>query len=81
MGPMNSTLLDELLTEQKLRDLRAEFERHHLAAAAPTSPGPGLRSALASILVRWGLRLDPAAGERLVALDLAPVTPKGGHRS
>ena len=80
MGPINSTLL-ELLTEQKLRDLRAEFDQLHLAAAAPAPSGSNLRGALASSLVRWGLRLDPAAGERLVALDLAPVTPKGGHRS
>ena len=77
MGSMNSTLLDELLTEQKLRDLQAEFDQLHLAAAAPAPSGSNLRGALASTLVRWGLRLDPAAGERVRALDLAAVAAEG----
>ena len=80
MGAFNATML-ELLTEQKLRELHAEFERLHQAADAPMLQGAGLRGAVASTLVRWGLRLDPAAGERLGVLDLAPVASKGGRRS
>ena len=80
MGPLNDTLL-ELLAEQRLRDLQDEFDRLHLAALAPTPPGAGVRGALASALVRWGLRLDPGAGERLAGLGLVPVTSKGGQRS
>ena len=63
----------ELLSEQRLRERRTESERLHLVTIAGEA-GRGrfsLRRALASTLVRWGLHLDPTAGERQGALDLA----------
>ncbi len=61
----------ELLSEQRLREQRAAFGRLHLADEAAVRRRFSLRRALASTLVRWGLRLDPTAGERQPALDLA----------
>ncbi len=63
-------LLD-LVTEQRLQERRAEFERLQLAAVAGGGQRFSMRRALASTLVRWGLHLDPTAGERQGALDLA----------
>ena len=62
-----------LLTEQRMQEQRTEFERLHMAdgAAANGRVRFSLRRALAATLVRWGLRLDPTAGERQPALDLA----------
>ncbi len=66
MDMWQSTIV-ELLTEQRMRERRDEVERLHLAAiAGGAGRGRGsLRQGLASTLVRWGLRLDPTASERL----------------
>ena len=64
MDPLNWTIVT-ILTDERLRGQRAEFQRLHPKAGEPDEPRSGIRSALASTFVRWGLRLDPAAGERL----------------
>ncbi len=56
-----------LLIEQRLRDLADERERWLLEREARADGHAGLRVALAATLVRWGLRLDPTAGERAAA--------------
>ncbi len=59
----------ELLTEQRIR------ERHNGAAVrlpvARREDRSSVKSALATFLVRLGLRLDPAAGEGLGAIDFS----------
>jgi hypothetical protein len=47
---------------------------------APTRPSL-LRRTLASSLVRLGLRLDPAVGEGLGALELPLVATEGGVKA
>ena len=64
MDPLNWTIV-ALLTEERLRGHRAEFQRPHPEVSASPARRPSIRSALASTFVRWGLRLDPGAGERL----------------
>jgi hypothetical protein len=61
-------LITEILLQQRTRELAA---RPH---ALPERHGrAGLRRSLASAIVRLGLRLDPAAGERLAgAFAFAP---------
>ncbi len=72
MDMWQSTIV-ELLTEQRMRERRDEVARQHLAAIVGEAGRErgSLRRGLASTLVRWGLRLDPTASERLPALDLA----------
>lgn len=52
-----------------------------LPQVQPVPPGPErstrIRSVLAALLVRAGLRLDPAAAEGLRALKLSPVSGEG----
>ncbi len=55
-------LIAEILVQQRARELDAQPRE------LPERPGrAGLRRTLASAIVRLGLRLDPAAGERLAA--------------
>jgi len=61
-------LIAELLVEQRARELAAPRTRVEPEPAG----GGGVRRALASAFVRLGLRLDPAAGERLSGLALSP---------
>jgi len=59
MDPYN-WLVAEILVQQRARELAAH------PRGLPERPGrAGLRRTLASAMVRLGLRLDPAAGERL----------------
>ena len=58
MYPYN-WLFAEILVQQRAHELAAR------PRALPARPGAGLRGTLASAIVRLGLRLDPAAGERL----------------
>ena len=71
-------LVIELLAQQ-----RAQERMNDPTPAMPddldVNEGRGLRKALASRLVRLGLRLDPAAGEGLGNLDLA-AAGQGGSR-
>ena len=72
MEMWNSTRIIELLSEQRREELRAELARPRIEQE--TAAGRrlfSLRRALASTLVRWGLRLDPTAGEGQGTLDLA----------
>ena len=57
-------LIAEILVQQRERELAA----HPYAPSAPARRD-GLRRALATTMVRLGLRLDPAAGERLAGAD------------
>lgn len=63
----------EIMLRQSLEERRRQVQ--------PVPPGPGrntgIKSALAALLVRAGLRLDPAAAEGLRALKLSP---DGGER-
>lgn len=69
---INHTII-ELLTEQRLRDLARELPPAELMERN----GSGMRAAIAAALVRWGLRLDPAAGEQVRALRPARIAPEG----
>ncbi len=80
MDPMNWTIL-AILTEERLREHRAEFQRLNPKAGSPAEPRPSLRSVLASTFVRWGLRLDPAAGERLRAPRASATAQKARHQA
>jgi hypothetical protein len=80
MDPLNWTII-AILTEQRLREQRGEFQRLHLKASESPARRPSLRSALASTFVRWGLRLDPAAGERLRAPRASASAQKARHQA
>lgn len=75
---MNSFLLDELLMEERLRAYEQRFERldpRTIACAA--SRDGGVRRSVASLLVRLGMMLDGAAGERAaVARGVAIEGPR-----
>jgi len=63
-----------------IAEMLAEQARH--APAQPTPPTQhngqrGMKRSLASTLVRLGLRLDPAAGEGLGAIDLSLASGAG----
>jgi hypothetical protein len=55
-------LIAEILVQQRARERAAQPR-----ALPERSSRAGLRQTLASAIVRLGLRLDPAAGERLAA--------------
>ena len=80
MDLVNWTIIG-ILTEQRLREQRGEFQRLHPAASESPARRPGLRSALASTFVRWGLRLDPAAGERLRTPRASATAQKARHQA
>lgn len=68
--------VNEMLTRDAMRE---RLDGHHVELPeAPTrrKQNPITRT-LASSLVRLGLRLDPAAGEGLGALDLSLAQPEG----
>ena len=72
MEMWNSTKIMEMLSEQRREELRAELAQPRIEQENAAGPRRfSLRRALASTLVRWGLRLDPTAGEGQPALDLA----------
>ena len=64
MDLVNWTII-AILTEQRLREQRGEFQRLHPKAGESPARRPSLRSALASTFVRWGPRPDPDAAARL----------------
>ena len=80
MDLVNWTII-AILTGQRLREQRGEFQRLHLKASASPAGRSGVRSALASAFVRWGLRLDPAAGERLRTPRAAGAEQKARHQA
>ncbi len=64
----------EMITREQVRE---RLNRHHLELPeAPKRLNP-VKRVLASSLVRLGLRLDPAAGEGLGALDLSLAQTEG----
>ena len=80
MDPLNWTVIT-ILTDDRLRGQRAEFQQLHPKVGEPDEPRPGIRSALAATFVRWGLRLDPAAGERLRTPLAAGAAQKARHQA
>ncbi len=71
----------ELLLEQRMCELRQAAQRLTPALHASREERGGIKRALAASLVRLGLRLDPAAGERLGAFDLAVAQPEARRRA
>jgi hypothetical protein len=69
-------LMAELLVEQRERLLAAQSA--HVLDPPPQEHG-GVKHALATKLVRLGLRLDPAAGEGLGPRELA-LAGRDGRR-
>ena len=80
MDLVNWTII-AILTEQRLREQRGEFQRLHPKAGESPARRSSLRSALASTFVRWGLRLDPDAGERLRAPRASGAAQKARHQA
>ena len=79
MDPLNWFVLD-VLSGQEVRE--RELARHVLQEEARKhEQGGGVKRALASCLVRVGLRLDPAAGEGLRAPALSMTRPEAGQRA
>ena len=74
-------IIQELMLEQTLRERRLDSERTLPAKRREPARPRRLKSALASALVRVGLRLDPAAGEDLRALALSPAGQDGRNES
>ena len=59
----------EILLRQSLLERRRQVQPVRIGPGRST----GIKSALAALLVRAGLRLDPAAAEGLRALKLSPA--------
>jgi hypothetical protein len=60
-------LFDELLVEARARELQDAASRDwRRREAAPAHRSRGLRTCIAAALVRGGMALDRAAGERVV---------------
>ena len=69
-------MINEMLVREAVR---GRLNGHHLETPeAPKRLRP-VKRALASSLVRLGLRLDPAAGEGLGALDLSLAQSEGSN--
>ena len=66
-----NTYVLELLAEERARERLRSLERPAPAGDSSRVPQGGIKRALAASFVRLGLRLDPAAGEGLGAIDLA----------
>lgn len=61
-------LFNELLVEARARELDAAVSRDwRRREAAPARRSHGLRARIAAALVRSGIAIDRAAGERVVA--------------
>lgn len=56
-------ILEEMLIEQRVKDLQRAFDDFALSTEPPR---PVLRGAIAGAIVRFGLLLDRTAGERAV---------------
>ena len=69
--------VQEMLSRETMREHLEGFRREQPEAPIRRQQNPITRT-LASSLVRLGLRLDPAAGEGLGALDLS-LTPSEGR--
>ena len=73
-------MVAEMLTREAVRE---RLNPHHVElpeAPARHKQNPITRT-VASSLVRLGLRLDPAAGEGLGALDLSLAPSEGGNQA
>jgi hypothetical protein len=76
MNNMN-WLITEVLSEQRESEL-ASIELRMRMEAERVRPQANLRRTLAGGLVRLGMRIDPAAGERALP-SLSLSTEKGGQ--
>ncbi len=65
-----------LIYDQMLRDGQTNGIQWRAAQPVPPKRRSAVRGALASALLRAGLLLDPAAGDRLRATRLPQVTPE-----
>ena len=78
MNNFNWVIL-ELLAEHTMRERILASQQRALAANERRDGRSGVKRALASRLVRLGLRLDPAAGEGLGAFEL-PLAQRNGRQ-
>ena len=79
MDPLNWYVLDNLYSQEvSERELAWQALQEE---ARKQQQGGGVKRALASCLVRAGLRLDPAAGEGLRAPALSMTRLKAGQRA
>jgi hypothetical protein len=69
-------LLNEIVYEEALRRRLLPQRNQPLSPTQRHETLSRVKRALASTLVRLGLRLDPAAGEGLAALDLTLARPE-----
>jgi hypothetical protein len=74
-------LVTALFLEQRLRERSLPQRYEPLQPSERRETLSRVKRGLASTLVRLGLRLDPAAGEGLGALDLGIATPEAGPRA
>lgn len=71
--------LNLFVAEAAIQERQRELDAiTHAPTPAASRAGHGIRHTLASTFVSVGLRLDPAAGERLRAFDMAPAGQEGG---
>ena len=68
---MQYSLFDELLAGLRF-DTRDRPELRHAMEARALFPRPGIREAIAAALVRLGVLLDRAAGERALSAATPP---------
>lgn len=78
MGPFNWST-PEFVAAERMRRRAYEYDATRSVPSAPRAPAGGVRRAFAAAFVRLGLRLDPAAGERLAAGALTLARPEGRH--
>ena len=79
MDSFNWFVLDNLYSQEvRERDLAWQALQEE---ARKQQQGRSVKRALASLLVRVGLRLDPAAGEGLRAPTLSITQPEAGQRA
>ena len=74
MDGLNLLIMEALIAERQ-RELAAVTNGSWLAKAPRA--GSSVRHTLAATFVRVGLRLDPAAGEGLVAFDIGLKAQEG----
>lgn len=67
----------ELAAAEAIRRRGYAYDPAHPHERAPRTQAGGLRRAIAATFVRLGLRLDPAAGERLASGALTLARPEG----
>ena len=80
MDPLNWVVI-EMLNEQRARETQHGPALRAAVAYEAREKRGRVKRALASSLVRLGLRLDPAAGEGLGAMDLTLGRQEAGRQA